>query len=168
MTNAILSSLIPVESPSTIRGAANRLLITWIRPCVLLTLACFGLHAAAQTGEWAWMSGTSTIPCTQPPSGSITCTYPVGVYGTLGTPAAGNVPGSRDAQVTWTDSVGNLWLFGGSGLDSTDRVNAVQLNDLWEFSPSSKEWTWKGGLSLVPYTGPAGVYGTLACISHKQ
>jgi hypothetical protein len=37
-----------------------------------------------------------------------------GVYGTQGVAAATNVPRARDGGVTWTDSNGNLWLFGGS------------------------------------------------------
>ena len=36
-----------------------------------------------------------------------------GVYGTQGVAAATNVPRARDGGVTWTDSSGNLWLFGG-------------------------------------------------------
>ena len=37
----------------------------------------------------------------------------VGTYGSLGTPAPGNVPGARSGSVSWTDGNGNLWLFGG-------------------------------------------------------
>jgi len=36
----------------------------------------------------------------------------LGVYGTLGTRATGNVPGGRYSAVSWTDNGGNLWLFG--------------------------------------------------------
>jgi len=68
--------------------------------------------------------------------------------------------------VGWTDSGGNLWLFGGTGFDSTG--NEGNLNDLWEFSPTSKQWTWIDGSSTAPsscspYTscGLPGVYGTL-------
>jgi hypothetical protein len=84
-----------------------------------------------------------------------------GVYGTLGTPAAGNIPGSRTEAVSWTDSKGNLWLFGGNGYDA----NAQQgfLNDLWEFDPSTSEWAWMGGSSTITSgtDGQPGVYGTL-------
>ncbi|HTS70142.1 MAG TPA: choice-of-anchor tandem repeat GloVer-containing protein [Terriglobia bacterium] len=111
------------------------------------------------TREWAWMGGSSTIPYIeggQP-----------GVYGTLGTPAPGNIPGGRDAAVSWTDNSGNLWLFGGYGFDSADNLN--DLNDLWMFSPSTNEWAWMGGVSRVPggcgtpdgVCGMPGVYGTL-------
>jgi N-acetylneuraminic acid mutarotase len=104
------------------------------------------------SNEWAWMGGSSS-------SG-----FEAGVYGTLGVPAAANIPGSRTGSATWTDSNGNLWLFGGDGWDISG--NGGYLNDLWEFSPSTKEWTWMGGGSTVPKTangtgGNAGVYGTL-------
>ncbi len=36
------------------------------------------------------------------------------------------------------------------------------LNDLWEFNPSTNEWTWMGGSSTVGSNGgQSGVYGTL-------
>lgn len=109
----------------------------------LLAFAGMSLSAAAQTNgtnEWAWMNGTQTpqIP----------------VYGTLGTPAAGNLPGARDRAVGWTDSKGNLWLFGGNGVDSSGLDS--YLNDLWEFNPSTNQWAWMGGGGST-----AGVPGTL-------
>jgi len=94
------------------------------------------------TGQWRWMGGSSTVD--QP-----------GVYGTQGVYAAGNVPGSRDEAVSWSDAGGNLWLFGGSGSDSAG--NGGALNDLWEYDPSLGQWRWMGGSSTV---GSAGVYGT--------
>ena len=53
-------------------------------------------------------------------------------------------------------SSGNLWLFGGQGYGSSAAVNG-DLNDLWEFSPSTKQWTWVSGGNDV---NAAGVYGT--------
>jgi hypothetical protein len=52
-----------------------------------------------------------------------------GTYGTQGTPAAGNVPTAREWAVGWTDTSGNLWLFGGFNSSGAD------LNDLWEYQP---------------------------------
>lgn len=46
--------------------------------------------ATAQTGsanQWTWVGGSSTVNQS-------------GVYGTLGTPAAGNIPGSREYAVS--------------------------------------------------------------------
>ena len=101
------------------------------------------------TLEWTWMGGSGTVPTSygggQP-----------GAYGTLGSHTAGNYPGSRESAVTWTDSSGNFWLFGGYGWDATK--NYQLLNDLWEFSPSSQQWTWIGGSSTG---GQPGVYGTV-------
>jgi len=103
------------------------------------------------TVEWAWMSGSDTVGGHggQP-----------GVYGTLGTAAAGNTPGSRNFPATWIDSAGNLWLFGGWDYDA-DAI-AGELNDLWQFDPSTNEWTWMGGSSTAgPHDGQSGTYGTL-------
>jgi hypothetical protein len=90
---------------------------------------------------WAWMGGSSS-----------TVDVP-GTYGTMGTPAAGNIPGSRDSGTTWTDANGNLWLFGGEGFGAT---GGWYLNDLWMYDGT--EWTWVGGSNTG---GQQGVYGSL-------
>ena len=79
-----------------------------------------------------------------------------GVYGSLGVTAAANVPGARLPDAGWVDANGNFWLFGGFGFDSSDTNGS--LNDLWEFSPSSKQWTWISGSNAV---NGRGVYGTI-------
>ena len=112
------------------------------------------------TREWTWMAGSSTYPaaCTT----SLTCGTP-GLYGTLQTLAAGNFPGARQGPASWTDSSGNLWLFGGDGIDSNGKWGF--LDDLWKFDPSSRQWAWMSGSSMVScasvYCGQPGVYGTL-------
>ena len=90
------------------------------------------------TKEWAWMSGSNTAGA-------------IGSYGTLGVASPSNVPGARSPGVSWIDRSGNLWLFGGYSYKSGS------LNDLWEFSPTTKEWTWVGGSNTA---GAPGVYGT--------
>jgi N-acetylneuraminic acid mutarotase len=128
----------------------------------LNAFAGMALTAGAQTtapNEWTWVGGNNYVnnPNAAP-----------GVYGTLGTPAASNIPGARDSAATWTDSSGNFWLFGGEGADA--KGNFGWLNDLWEFQPSTQQWTWIGGSSTVPAScagsttvpcGQPGVYGTL-------
>lgn len=106
------------------------------------------------TGQWTWISGPNTVCPTQNASGC------PGVYGDLGVPSANNVPGARVSTAFWTDSCGNLWLFGGQGADSTG--TGGNLNDLWEFDPTTKMWTWKGGVNIV---GQNGTYGTLSTAS---
>jgi len=135
-----------------------------------LLLGFLSIPAAAQTtapNEWTWMGGSNTVP-TRCLSSTLLCGQP-GVYGTpLGTPVAGNIPGGRDNAATWTDSSGNLWLFGGEGFDAN--ANFGDLNDLWEFNPSANDWTWMGGSSTLPAScagsttvtcGQPGLYGTL-------
>ncbi len=79
--------------------------------------------------------------------------YQVGVYGVQGTPDPNNVPGARMGSVSWIDGVGDLWLFGGVGLDSVD--TSGRLNDLWRHD-SSGQWTWMSGSDTI---GQAGIYG---------
>jgi N-acetylneuraminic acid mutarotase len=82
------------------------------------------------SSAWTWVSGSNTVNHTngQP-----------GLYGVLGTPASGNTPGGRTKAVGWADAKGNLWLFGGNGVDSGDAIG--DLNDLWVFDTSKSEWT---------------------------
>ena len=129
--------------------------VTTIAISFALLLATFSSCANAQTRQWAWMGGTNSQ--NQP-----------GVYGTLGTPAAGNIPGSRSGAITWTDSNGNFWLFGGQGYDSASQYGT--LNDIWQFNPLTREWTWISGSSTLNCPvingetqpcGQTGVYGTL-------
>ena len=94
------------------------------------------------SGEWTWVSGSNTVQAN-------------GVYGNRDLPAPANVPGARGYATSWTDTAGNLWLFGGYGYDSAGA--AAELNDVWEFSPASGEWTWVGGSDAV---NQSGVYGT--------
>ena len=91
------------------------------------------------TNLWTWMGGSDVVGSNggQP-----------GIYGTMGTPWTGNIPGGRESGMTWVDSNGNLWLYGGEGFDA--QGNGFQLNDVWEFNPSTNEWTWVNGTSTVP------------------
>ena len=81
--------------------------------------------ALGANGEWTWMGGSSNVGSN---GGGQS-----GVYGTLGTAASTNVSGGRAYAVSWTDSSGKFWLFGGYGFDSTGTLG--ELNDLWEYQP---------------------------------
>ncbi len=77
-----------------------------------------------------------------------------GIYGTKGTAAPTNKPGARTSTVNWTDSSGNLLLFGGR---SSYLNHTALLNDLWKYAPTTGQWTWLSGDN--DYNQP-GVYGT--------
>jgi hypothetical protein len=90
----------------------------------------------------------------------LACYGAFGSYGTQGVAAAGNFPGGRFGAAGWIDSSGNLWIFGGTSFDEFGFQSG--MNDLWEFSPSTNEWTWvSGGNQYVPGGGPLPVCGTL-------
>jgi N-acetylneuraminic acid mutarotase len=93
------------------------------------------------TREWTWVSGTNMLNA-------------LGNYGVQNVSSPTNSPGARFGPISWTDSKGNLWLFGGYGLATTS-TNGY-LNDLWKFVPSTNEWTWMGGSKVI---GQLGSYG---------
>jgi len=114
------------------------------------------------TKQWTWVSGSKGATSTP------------GNYGTQGITASTNVPGARWLSAAWSDTHGNLWLFGGQGFDATGNGS---LGDLWEFALSTttdpgnpatialNQWTWIKGPNAVSQPGnygkppdPVGVY----------
>ncbi|MCX7047914.1 MAG: dockerin type I domain-containing protein, partial [Candidatus Sumerlaeota bacterium] len=95
------------------------------------------------TRQWTWMKGANTYNQS-------------GTYGTRGTPAAANTPGARYGAVSWRDTSGNLWLFGGHGYDAWGTDG--ELNDLWKYEPATGNWTWMKGANTI---NQIGTYGTL-------
>jgi len=159
----------PVFHPAVKRVSAALLSLPTILALsiALLLIGCGGSSGGGSStpppppstvNEWTWMSGSNTI--------TVKFGGQSGIYGTLGVASASNVPGGREGSVSWTDSSGNLWLFGGRGYDSTGTLG-FGLNDLWEFSPTTKEWTWVSGSNTVPGADGSqpGVYGTLGVAS---
>lgn len=122
--------------------------------------------------QWTWVGGSttgdsSTICFKNPNLYYVECGDP-GVYGNPATPSTANAPGSRDGSLGWTDTAGNLWLFGGQGFDSNGQYS--DLNDLWKFNPADGTWTWIGGPDVVfsYYASSTGVYGTLGSPSGQN
>jgi hypothetical protein len=102
--------------------------------------------------DWAWFDGGSTAnsngaftaPPLPPPA----------------TPAFDtDTPGGRMFPATWTDSNGNLWLFGGFGLTYFPDLTppATKLNDMWEYTGTQNYY---GGYynywnNFIPATSPS-------------
>lgn len=95
-------------------------------------------HYNMNTNLWTWIKGSNGLNQN-------------GIYGTQGTAGANNTPGARNNFVLWTDSLGQVWLFGGNG-------GSGYLNDLWKYNPSTNGWTWMKGSSGG---NSGGVYGTM-------
>jgi len=99
----------------------------------------------ATVNMWTWVSGSNSRG-------------QVGVYGTKDVADPANVPGARSLAVSWLDSNGNLWLFGGGGVDSAG--NYGELNDLWKYDPQTSMWTWISGSNVIAQNGIYGTKGT--------
>ncbi|HQV84844.1 MAG TPA: kelch repeat-containing protein [Chitinophagaceae bacterium] len=100
--------------------------------------------------QWTWIKGDNT-------------TNAFGVYGTVLIAAATNKPGAREGSVTWVDTSGNLWMYGGYGYRSTGSIG--YLNDLWMYNPSTNQWTWMKGNDAVNTFGVYGIQGTSAALN---
>ena len=102
------------------------------------------------TTNWTWIGGTQNL-------------NPIGTYGAQGQVVATNQPGGRHSATTWTDSKGNFWMFGGSGVDYIG--NQGQLNDLWQYNPTSKQWVWMNGSIQVNFIGAYGTNNVLSTVN---
>ena len=101
-----------------------------------------------RAGLWAWMAGPSTVGA-------------AGVYGQLGMPAAANSPGGRNYSVSWVDSTGSVWVFGGVGF-AAGATTTANLNDLWKYDPMVGTWSWMSGASSGDAVGVYGAPGVAA------
>lgn len=97
------------------------------------------------SGLWTWVSGSDII-------------NQDGVYGTMGTPDAANVPGARSSATAWMDISGNLWLFGGAYYPYHTSDNEGSLNDLWLYDRFGRQWIWMSGSDTKDQSG---FYGSL-------
>jgi hypothetical protein len=141
--------LLGVPDPANTPGVRSGGAATWVDTSGSLWL--FGGGAVYNdlwkydiaSNIWTWMSGPNS-------------TGGYGNHGVQGVPGPTIIPGSRqETRTTWTDSLNNLWLFGGWGND--DIAGYGPLGDLMKFDISTGEWTWMSGASTA-YA--AGVYGT--------
>jgi gliding motility-associated-like protein len=95
-------------------------------------------------GMWTWMKGSGGV-YDQP-----------GIYGTQGIPSISNNPGARGwGGSAWTDNAGDLWLYGGGGIDAYGVFGG--LTDLWRYHIATNEWTWMKGNNTVWQPGSYGV-----------
>jgi len=95
------------------------------------------------TNQWTWIKGGNAV-------------HVPANYGTFGLGYGASTPSSRWKSVTWVDKYGHFWLFGGYG--RTVSAAYGQLNDLWQYNPSSNEWIWMGGNNIIDQKA---TYGTI-------
>lgn len=97
------------------------------------------------TNLWTWVKGSGGLPDRKP------------IYGIQGIPSPINSPGERCMSQSWTDSEGNLWLFGGASYKGVGIGCAY--NDLWKYSIVTNMWTWMKGDSVHLCGDLGGHYG---------
>ncbi len=95
-------------------------------------------RAETFTGQWIWQGGSNLG-------------NQAGAYGLVSVGSTLNIPGGRWAAASQMDSAGNVWLFGGQGLDSAGTIGL--LNDLWKYNFASGQWTWVAGSNLINANG---------------
>jgi N-acetylneuraminic acid mutarotase len=88
---------------------------------------------SVNTNQWTWISGDSLA------DGKA-------MYGTPGISSPTNLPGSRAGASMLGDASGNLWLYGGVGLDALDSLGA--MTDLWKYNIATNQWVWIKGSNL--------------------
>jgi Galactose oxidase, central domain/Kelch motif len=107
------------------------------------------------TGKWVFVSGGTTNLANQNSN-----------YGQQGVASSSNMPGGRQEAATWADANGNLWLFGGEGLDDVGTPKGI-LNDLWVYNIAKNQWTWVMGAEPVANSTRAnhtGIYPAQAAV----
>jgi hypothetical protein len=95
------------------------------------------------SGQWTWVKGSNTG-------------VQYGVYGTTGSAASTNYPGSRQFIQVTKDPNGNIWFFGGNGYAAS---STGYLGDLWMFNPNTTNFTYYGGTNTSNQIGSAGAIG---------
>jgi len=100
-----------------------------------------------QAAQWTWASSTNANSANFDQAGI----YP---------PTANPYPGARTNAVTWTDSAGNFWMFGGYGYDGQNTPVLGFLNDLWEYTGGN--WVFVAGSGKANQLGVYGTAGTAA------
>ena len=75
------------------------------------------------------------------------------VYSKLGKLDEVAIPGARYSAASWTDSSGDLWLFGGQGRAAPESDKEGLLNDLWRYNRKKGRWAWEGGAQTINQIG---------------
>lgn len=95
--------------------------------------------------NWTWLAGSTNREA-------------VGNYGEKGVPDTKNAPSARQLAAGWVTNSGNLYVFGGNGLDA--RSGQGLLNDLWRWD--GEAWTWLKGADTIDSVGILGERGVQA------
>ena len=102
-----------------------------------------GFNTTGTSSFWVYNLNIKQWKCIQPKNLATN-------YGTKGVFTSTNCPGARINSITFTDNLGNLYLYAGGGF---------QINDLWKYDITLQQWAWVSG-----YSNTSGVLGALGPI----
>lgn len=91
-----------------------------------------------KTQNWTWMGGSSSVDASS-------------TYGSIGVADANNYLGARRMSISWVDSTGAFWIFGGNMSDGSG--GSLLLSDLWKMELSnttSAQYEPINDLSIFP------------------
>lgn len=114
-----------------------------MKKILLFSLILHLFNANAQTAQFSWLAGS-------------TSTNQISAMGTQGVSSVTNSIGARQDAQYWHDTQNNLYIFGGSGVNSAG--NITTRNDLWRYNLTTYEYVWLTGSNALGSS--VGVYGT--------
>ncbi|MGA9882260.1 MAG: hypothetical protein WBQ34_00935, partial [Candidatus Acidiferrales bacterium] len=125
----------------------------------VVTANVTNVQVDCQHNDWAWMfpstsPALNTFGTASLPTWSEGSTSPAPPYAT----SNANTPGGRELAMTWTDNLGNHWIFGGYGYEVTHSGTVAYpgyLNDMWVW----QDW-WTPGAWIpanIPIEATTGV-----------
>ena len=181
ITGLTVGGLVLTDGTDNLSVASNAAAFTM--PTALAYGSSYAVTVAALPVGWqcSVTGGTGTIPAANVTSVQVTCaaiqwTWEGGVQTSTASGASGNYvgpsplfPAAREGQMTWTDSAGHFWMFGGGQVTSASGVSDVwkfiptsinEFNDLWEFDATSNQWALISGSAPVAAPGATGSFTT--------
>ncbi len=158
--NTINSATITSGSPNSIRPGSRQNAVSFVDNDIVYILGGYGYDGSGNLGYlndlWCYNLTTKLFAFLK---GSTTRNQ-FGVYGTQGIANSLNNPGARFGAAAWVNNK-KFYLFSGYGFASIGVASS--MNDLWEYKPSTNNWTWlKGSFSIEQggSYGTKGVYNT--------
>lgn len=120
--------------------------LQFLRNSILIFLSVF-LFGKTNAQDWTWVTGDSTY-------------FNLGSFSNYYSSDQTPVPSSRNGSATWTDKQGNLWLYGGFGIDSEGEKG--YLSDLWQYVVATNRWKLVGGNTVRNQLSSYGTKGVTA------
>jgi hypothetical protein len=129
------------RKPISEKKGIRKMKTTWIKfnalALLFLVAACGGGGGSGGGATSGGGGGTSATGVDWTWVGGIDTGMQPSIFSASGVASSG-VPGASEGASSWTDTSGNLWLFGGS-----KESVSIDVNNLWKFDGTN--WLWMNG-----------------------